>query len=42
MSEPNLSDKLARIEWLIIRVALLLLLLIGIVKVIKVELSSLW
>ena len=35
-------DPLAKVEWVILRIALLLLLLIGIFKVLKVELASLW
>lgn len=42
MSEPKSNDPLAKVEWLILRIALILLLLIGIIKVLKVELSSLW
>lgn len=36
------KDPLHTIEWLILRIALILLTLIGIIKVLKVELSSLW
>lgn len=36
------TDPLSKIEWIILRITLLLLLLIGIIKVLKIELSSLW
>lgn len=42
MAGLNSPDPLHKAEWLILRIALLLLTLIGIVKVLKVELSSLW
>ncbi len=42
MSEQKPDDLLTKIEWIILRIALLLLLLIGIIKVLKVEISSLW
>ncbi len=42
MSEQKPTDTLTKIEWIILRIALILLLLIGILKVLKVELSSLW
>ncbi len=36
------EDKIAKLEQLLFRIFLLLLLLIGIFKVLKVEMSSLW
>jgi len=36
------KDVFSRIEWVLLRIALLGLLLIGIIKVLKVELTSLW
>ena len=42
MCELKPNDALAKIEWYILRIAIILLLLIGIMKVLKAELSSLW
>jgi hypothetical protein len=36
------KDIFLKVEWIILRIALILLLLIGIFKVLKVELSGLW
>jgi hypothetical protein len=36
------KDLFARIEWILLKITLLLLLLIGILKVLKVEFMSLW
>lgn len=38
----NHQDVFSRIEWVLLRIMLLALLLIGAIKVLKVELSSLW
>lgn len=42
MSELQSKDPFGKVEWIIIRILLILLLLIGVFKVLKVELSGLW
>jgi hypothetical protein len=42
MPELKPDDWLSKVEFVILRIALLLLLLIGIFKVLKVEVESLW
>jgi len=37
MSEPQFKDPLHKVEFVILRIALILFLLMGIIKVIKVE-----
>lgn len=36
------KDIFSKIEWVLLRIAIILLLLIGIIKVLKVEIMSLW
>lgn len=40
MSEQK--DFFSKVEWIILRIALILFLLVGIIKVLKVEILSLW
>ena len=42
MTEQKSIDRLSEVERLILRVALILFLLIGVIKVLKVEWASLW
>jgi hypothetical protein len=42
MSEPENADPFGNIERVILRITLIILLLIGVVKLLKTELSSLW
>jgi hypothetical protein len=40
MSEHK--DIFSKVEWIILRIALILFLLVGIVKLLKIEISALW
>jgi hypothetical protein len=42
MPELPSKDLFDKVEWIVLRIALILLLLIGLVKALKVELDSLW